>query len=96
MTNLNSARAHSPEQKRAVIERLYEAWLREPELRFGQLLFNALPSESRPEWKEVRAMDEATLYREVFEPSLAAHPLAQVEDAALADRVEAFVRRSEG
>lgn len=31
-------RAHTPEQKRVVIERLYEAWLVNPRLRLGQLV----------------------------------------------------------
>ena len=96
MTNQAPKRAHSPEQKRAVVERLYEAWLREPELRLGQLLFNALPRQSEfRSWDEVRAMDEATLYREVYEPSTAAHPIAQIEDTSLAERVETFVARCE-
>lgn len=36
-----NGRAETPEQKRAVIERILAAWLRAPELRFGQLLVNA-------------------------------------------------------
>jgi hypothetical protein len=31
-------RAHTPEQKRAIIERLYIVWLQVPELRLGQLI----------------------------------------------------------
>lgn len=34
-------RAVTSEQKRAVVERLYAAWLKVPEQRFGQLVFNA-------------------------------------------------------
>lgn len=34
-------RATTPEQKRVVIERLYECWLKQPELRLGQLIVNA-------------------------------------------------------
>lgn len=34
-------RAVTPEQKRAVIERLYAAWLAKPNLRLGQLIANA-------------------------------------------------------
>lgn len=33
-------RAHTPEQKRAIIERLFKLWLEYPELRLGQLIFN--------------------------------------------------------
>ena len=33
-----SGRAETPEQKRAVIERILAAWLRMPDLRFGQLV----------------------------------------------------------
>lgn len=36
-----SGRAHKPEQKRAIIERLYAAWLAKPDLRLGQLIANA-------------------------------------------------------
>lgn len=31
-------RAHTPEQKRAIVERLYAQWLHMPDLRLGQLL----------------------------------------------------------
>lgn len=34
-------RAETPEQKREVIERLYAAWLKLPQMRLGQLLSNA-------------------------------------------------------
>jgi hypothetical protein len=34
-------RAYSPEQKRAVIERLYAAWLKVPTLRLGQFIHGA-------------------------------------------------------
>ena len=33
-----TGRAITPEQKRAIVERLLAAWLRAPELRFGQML----------------------------------------------------------
>ncbi len=33
-------RAHTPEQKRAIIERLYDAWLLMPEQRLAQLIKN--------------------------------------------------------
>ena len=33
-------RATTPELKREVIERLYKAWLAEPDLRLGQLICN--------------------------------------------------------
>lgn len=36
-----SGRARTPEQKRAVIERLYALWLTSPHQRLGQLLVNA-------------------------------------------------------
>ena len=36
-----TGRAETPEQKRAVIERILAAWERAPEIRFGQLLVNA-------------------------------------------------------
>jgi hypothetical protein len=35
-------RAVTPEQKRAVVERLYAAWLKVPNLRLGQLIANAV------------------------------------------------------
>lgn len=35
-------RAQTPGEKRAVVERLYAAWLAAPELRLGQLITNAL------------------------------------------------------
>ncbi len=31
-------RAHTPEQKHEIIERLYTVWLTQPELRLGQLI----------------------------------------------------------
>jgi len=36
-------RAHTPEEKRIIIEKLYEVWIKDPNhyLRLGQLLFNA-------------------------------------------------------
>lgn len=37
-----SGRAHTPEQKRAILERLYGVWMRQPELRLGQLLDNSV------------------------------------------------------
>lgn len=39
----NPRRADTPEEKRAVIESLYVAWLCFPELRLGQLIVNAMP-----------------------------------------------------
>ena len=33
-------RAHTPEQKLEVIERLYALWLEQPDLRLGQLIAN--------------------------------------------------------
>lgn len=36
-----SGRALTPEQKRAVVERIFRAWLAAPSLRLGQLLANA-------------------------------------------------------
>ena len=42
MTSEPKGRASTPEQKRAVIERLYASWVEVPEQRFGQLLSNAL------------------------------------------------------
>lgn len=35
-------RATTPEQKREVIDRLYAAWLKVPDLRLGQFLSNAV------------------------------------------------------
>ncbi len=35
-------RAITNEQKREIIERLYNAWIKEPDLRLGQLLHNEL------------------------------------------------------
>lgn len=37
-------RASTPEQKRAIIERLYALWLRNPGLRLGQLFEDAAAS----------------------------------------------------
>lgn len=37
-------RAHTPEQKRAIVEHLLAVWEKKPELRFGQLLLNAYPN----------------------------------------------------
>jgi hypothetical protein len=39
MTNPIPGRAHTPEQKRANIERLYSLWLAQPDLRLAQLIF---------------------------------------------------------
>ena len=39
-----TGRAYTPEAKRAVVERFLAAWLRTPDLRFGQLLSNAGPT----------------------------------------------------
>lgn len=36
-------RARTPEQKRAIVERILAVWLRNPDLRLGQLLANAVP-----------------------------------------------------
>lgn len=41
MSNLEK-RATTPEKKREVIERLYQAWLKQPDQRLGQFLFNNL------------------------------------------------------
>jgi hypothetical protein len=35
-------RAHTPEEKRAIVERLLAVWLTVPDLRFGQMLTNAM------------------------------------------------------
>ena len=35
-------RAKTPEQKRAILERLYSVWLTHPHLRLGQLLHNVV------------------------------------------------------
>lgn len=35
-------RAETPEEKRAIIERLYTMWLRHPQLRLGQLIANSI------------------------------------------------------
>lgn len=35
-------RAETPEQKRAIIERLYAAWLSQPQQRLGQLVLNSI------------------------------------------------------
>jgi hypothetical protein len=40
-------RAHTAGEKRVIIERLYVAWLRAPELRLGQLLDNAVAGDGR-------------------------------------------------
>lgn len=37
-TDLIPGHAHTPEHKRAIIERLYAVWMRRPELRLGQLI----------------------------------------------------------
>jgi hypothetical protein len=34
-------RAYTDEQKRKILDRIYEGWIRYPELRLGQLLVNA-------------------------------------------------------
>lgn len=39
-------RAKTPEEKREVVERIYRAWLKAPELRLGQLIFVALDSKA--------------------------------------------------
>jgi hypothetical protein len=36
-------RAKTPEQKRAIVERILAVWLSNPDLRLGQLLANAVP-----------------------------------------------------
>jgi hypothetical protein len=41
MTHTIPGRAHTPEQKRAIIERFYEAWLAVPNWRLPQLIYNA-------------------------------------------------------
>lgn len=35
-------RATTPDQKRAVLDRVYKVWLKNPELRLGQLMITAL------------------------------------------------------
>jgi hypothetical protein len=35
-------RAKTPEQKREIIDRLYDAWVSKPELRLGQLIVNQM------------------------------------------------------
>lgn len=37
-----AGRAYTDEQKRAIIDRLYEVWVANPELRLGQLIINAV------------------------------------------------------
>lgn len=37
-------RACSPQQKKEIMERLYAVWINNPELRLGQLLYNAFPN----------------------------------------------------
>jgi hypothetical protein len=41
-------RANTPEQKKAVVERLLAAWLKCPDLRLGQLILNACPAGREP------------------------------------------------
>lgn len=41
-------RAQTPEQKREVIDRLYDAWLRSPDLRLGQLVSLITPNGGDP------------------------------------------------
>jgi hypothetical protein len=52
-------RAETPGEKRAIIERLYAAWLIMPDLRLGQLLENAVPGSP--------ALGSALYYCEDFE-----------------------------
>lgn len=33
-------RANTPEEKKVIVDRFYELWLRHPQLRFGQLIKN--------------------------------------------------------
>ena len=40
-----AGRASTPEQKREITDRLLAAWLKVPELRLGQLIYCACPSE---------------------------------------------------
>jgi hypothetical protein len=37
-------RALTPEQKKQVLDDVLEVWLKKPELRLGQLIFNAISS----------------------------------------------------
>lgn len=40
MDVLMNKRAITPEQKRQIIEQLYSIWLKNPQLRLGQLIWN--------------------------------------------------------
>lgn len=46
MSNNITGRAHTPEEKKAICDRLYAAWLKNPQQRLGQLLLNAARSET--------------------------------------------------
>lgn len=45
-TRLTRGRAHTPAQKREVLDRVYWAWLNAPEERLAQLLINAVAAHS--------------------------------------------------
>lgn len=47
-------RAHTPEQKRELLDRLYVAWLKKPQLRLGQLIFHATAEWKTPDFDPVR------------------------------------------
>jgi hypothetical protein len=50
-------RAETPEQKRAIVERLYAAWLARPHQRLGQLVDNAVHTQLRTRTKYVFQFD---------------------------------------
>lgn len=53
-------RAHTAGEKRMIVERLYEAWLRVPELRLGQLLDNAVMA-GDDDWQTVFIVEDELL-----------------------------------
>lgn len=48
MSYLIPGRAHTPEQKRAIVDRILRAWIAAPDLRLGQLLANACEPSPTP------------------------------------------------
>jgi hypothetical protein len=67
-------RAATPEEKQAILVRLYEAWVKKPHMRLGQLLVNALRPEEGYGTTAIFYVEDGSLLDKV-ERTLDAPPL---------------------
>jgi hypothetical protein len=58
-------RAETPEQKRAILDKIYSMWLQHPELRLGQLLLNAHSVVSNHKDFDIFYVEDETLVEEL-------------------------------